>query len=421
MPILYVHGVNVRSRDRFLQVEAMLRQWVCPEISSRPEAVTIDDAYWGDLGVSLAWGGASRPRSRLLGMGAIDKALPLRERAGLASSIAEPLPQGARATAAPGLAGGFGARSTVPRPSALAPGALADVILDLVMQGPPALDDSRRAEAAVVADRIAHDGALRPRLLASADAAAELDLLIDALASSGLAAQVQGGVLAMGGPGVLQRWAAGLKERWSRLDDLPLYAASVGLLEARKWAHGAISNLMGDVVSYVLSREDAGPGPIAQRVLDKLDVLHRQRKADDDALIVLTHSMGGQIVYDLVSKWLPRMPAADRPHIHFWCATASQVGFFEEAKFFAASDRSVREPQRVAFPGVALGHWWNVWDPNDVLSFTAQGIFEGVDDEAYDSGMPLTRAHGGYLDYPSFYRRLGAKLRAAQTADWKRS
>ena len=115
----------------------------------------------------------------------------------------------------------------------------------------------------------------------------------------------------------------------------------------------------------------------------------------------------------------PRLPGPRPLRIDFWCATASQVGFFEEAKLFLASDRAVHAPAKVPFPAQALGVWWNVWDPNDVLSFTGRDIFERVDDAAYDSGMPLTRAHGGYLQRRSFYRALGDKLRAAAAAGWK--
>jgi hypothetical protein len=417
VPILYVHGVNVRDRTRFEHVKSMLRQWVCPALGTRPDAVTIDDAFWGDLGVKLAWGGVSRPRSRILGMGTPGD-VTTRQRGGVVASLDGALPAGGDVARPTGVVGGFGAVGrAMPRPSSLEPDALADMLLDWIpdeMSAPPT-----RALAAARVMEVAHDAALRVRLRGCADATAELELLGDTLTMPPSGDAVAG-VVAMGSGSLLQRWKARIVEGWSRLDDLPAYAASAALLEARKWAHGAVSNLVGDVVAYVLSRQGGGPGPIAQRVLDKIDELHAKRTPDDDALVVLTHSMGGQIVFDVVSRWLPARPAAGRPRVDFWCATASQVGFFEEAKFLLTSDANVGAPQRAAFPDAALGRWWNVWDPNDVLSFTAGAIFDGVDDEAYDSGMPLTRAHGGYLDYPSFYRRFADKLRAAKAAGWRR-
>ena len=76
---------------------------------------------------------------------------------------------------------------------------------------------------------------------------------------------------------------------------------------------------------------------------------------------------------------------------------------------------------KVPFPDRRiLGGWWNVWDHSDFISYTAESVFEGVDDERYDSGMSVLRAHGGYLVRASFYRRFAAKLEDARRWDWWR-
>src|SRR5690349_12940505 len=72
MPILYVHGVNTRSRDGFFALRKYLERHIAPAISSDPKSVLIDDVYWGDLAATFAWDGESRPRSRLLGQGAAE-------------------------------------------------------------------------------------------------------------------------------------------------------------------------------------------------------------------------------------------------------------------------------------------------------------------------------------------------------------
>jgi hypothetical protein len=60
-----------------------------------------------------------------------------------------------------------------------------------------------------------------------------------------------------------------------------------------------------------------------------------------------------------------------------------------------------------------LSHWWNVWDHNDIISFTTKGIFaDGIDDEDFWSGKSVVAAHGGYLERPSFYRLFADKLKA---------
>jgi hypothetical protein len=130
--------------------------------------------------------------------------------------------------------------------------------------------------------------------------------------------------------------------------------------------------------------------------------------------------MGGQIVYDSVTDFLPNGPDKNL-RVDYWCATASQVGLFEELKLFRASSSSYLAGTPVPFPDRRyLGGWWNVWDHNDFLSFTVKGIVSGVDDESFDSGKGLTSAHSGYLVRPSFYRRLADKLARARNGGWGR-
>jgi hypothetical protein len=129
--------------------------------------------------------------------------------------------------------------------------------------------------------------------------------------------------------------------------------------------------------------------------------------------------MGGQIVYDTVTSFLPSAPELADIRIDFWCAAASQVGFFEEAKLFLARQDQYRQGNPVPFPKKHLGVWWNVWDYNDVISFTVKDIIRGVDDEPNSSGMSLISAHGGYLQRPSFFRRFANKVQAAAEQGWR--
>lgn len=177
---------------------------------------------------------------------------------------------------------------------------------------------------------------------------------------------------------------------------------------------------IGDVMTYIATRGTAqAPGPIIERVLDGLEVAAFAADSRDEPLVVLTHSMGGQIVYDLVTHFLPRMPQHRGLRIDYWCAAASQVGFFEELGLFLESD-----PDRGAGlteltplpPAEHLGGWWNVWDHADLLSFRAEGIFAGVDDSAFFASGSLATDHNKYLVQPSFYRQLGEHLRDSLAA-----
>jgi hypothetical protein len=83
--------------------------------------------------------------------------------------------------------------------------------------------------------------------------------------------------------------------------------------------------------------------------------------------------------------------------------------------FIASSpDFSKASGSRTPVAKTNLDRWWNLWDRNDIISFTTAGIFaDGIDDEEYWSGTSLAAAHGGYLERPSFYRRFADKLKAA--------
>jgi hypothetical protein len=200
--------------------------------------------------------------------------------------------------------------------------------------------------------------------------------------------------------------------------------------EVRRPFNDLVTLFLGDVFVYLTRRGGpaAGgtvPGPIPQALLDGLTKARQLQvqTGGDEPLVVLTHSMGGQIVYDAVTHFLPNLPEHVGTRIDFWCATASQVGLFEEMKLFLASNPAHGKPPKpkVPFPDRRqLGAWWNVWDHNDFISFTAEEIFEGVDDESYATGYSLIEAHSGYLKRPSFFRRFAEKLQVAKSKNWYR-
>ena len=181
---------------------------------------------------------------------------------------------------------------------------------------------------------------------------------------------------------------------------------------------------LGDVLTYVARRGTAdAPGPIPQRVLAGLETAAFAAASRGEPLVVVTHSMGGQVLYDVLTHFLPRMPQHRHIRVDFWCATASQVGFFEELGLFLESTRDhgggtgVRTP----LPSPAhLGGWWNVWDHADLLSFRADGIFEGVDDAAFFTGGTLASEHNRYLASVPFHQMLADKIRGSLAVEDRR-
>ena len=446
MPVLYVHGVNTRSHERFLCIEPLLRRLVAPAISDDPDTVPIQDYYWGDLGINLAWDGASRPRTRLLGMGAggdssdlVSRVLAVDEN----ERAVRQLPTGsAPARASGGLASsGLGAprfAAAIPHLSQFSKEELSDLLAGLILRS---FDESKqlaRTNTDSVEDREARGQELarqRANLLLAVDTVVadpqtyqvlagkptgqELDVLLE------LIRKEAAGQRELAGMGVGNFWSV-LKDRAaeavSRANETPGYLASTLAAEIRPKLNELVSNFIGDVFVYLKGRDDprSAPGRILTGLATALKGAHHLKKSrNGEPLVVLSHSMGGQLIWDAVTWLLPSAEDTRNLRIDFWCATASQVGFFEEAKLFAASESAFGPGKSVPFPSRHLGVWWNVWDHNDFLSFTAKDICAGVDDGPYDSGSSLVGAHGAYLDRPSFYRAFARKLAAAKANGFK--
>jgi hypothetical protein len=212
---------------------------------------------------------------------------------------------------------------------------------------------------------------------------------------------------------------------------LPLRRSRSHLLaDLRRPLNQLVAQFFGDIVSYLNFRGDAAnPGPIPLRILDTLATAQQTKELTGEPIIVVTNSMGGQIMYDIVTYFLPALCAtlpqsgADPRlgkysgiRVDFWCSVAAQVGLFEELKLFLASQPaySKEHGNRVPFPDQQyLGTWWNVWDVADVISYGVHDIIEGVDDTPFDVGKPLLQEHIGYLQQESFYTLFAERVRQA--------
>jgi hypothetical protein len=299
MPIVFIHGVAAREgeTDAFLwgEISRQLRRYVAPVLADDADAVPLIKIYWGDLGVPLAWGGAS-----------------------------------------------------VPIPARLGP---------------------RRRPLSPMLARVTKE----------------------------------------------DRW----RELRRRSLWMPTHLASKAAAHARLLMSGEAVSFLGDAMAYFAARgTPADPGPIMRRAMAGLEQARVHQVArGGEPLVVFSHSMGGQIIYELLTSFLPARDPAPELRVDFWAAASSQIGLFEEMKLFAASDPAHSPGHPVPRPGAnMLGHWWNVWDPDDFLSFSVKGIVDGADDDYYTSGLGFARAHFGILRQPSFYALFGDKLRAALKA-----
>jgi hypothetical protein len=426
MPILYVHGVNTRTREPFENgIRRYLRRYVAPAISDDPATVMIEQAFWGDVAVKFAFDGVSRPRSQLLGQGADEIA----DISGLhkvlaAATLNEYVAEWPSAAPSPSdalIGGSAPASDPTASPISLdsfSEDELSDLLAGII--GAVVPNETERCRLTIAADEVSRDARIRAKLSQEQSAEVQVAILLDAIQARSTEGQV---LLAQGFADWVGRVRDRVGEAVRRSVSFPVYAASVVAAELRKPLHELVSLFIGDAFHYLHTRLDGtGPGVIPRRVLDQLMLARsNQRERNGEKIVVLSHSMGGQIVYDAVSHFLPSNEAYADIRVDFWCATASQVGFFEEAKLFLASDPQYGAASLVPLPHKNLGAWWNAWDPNDILSFKASGVFQEVDDEPYSSGMSLLSAHGGYLERPSFYRQWAEKLGRAAARGWRPS
>jgi hypothetical protein len=172
---------------------------------------------------------------------------------------------------------------------------------------------------------------------------------------------------------------------------------STGLGSRRAGLHKRFALFIADVFVYLKERGNSNdPGSIVAKVLDAF-------KKDEPTLVV-THSMGGNIFYDVISHFAPKT------NVTAWMSVGGQVGFFEYHRLFLKSGKERFTGQKVAKP--IAGPWLNVYDPIDPFAFLAGPVFDGVEDYEFVTGSNIKNAHSDYFIKEEFYNRAGVRLGA---------
>ncbi|SIN44424.1 hypothetical protein [Micromonospora cremea] len=200
--------------------------------------------------------------------------------------------------------------------------------------------------------------------------------------------------------GRLRRLMRGGVDRLRRVVGAP-GEASISAL--RVLSGRPVSHLVGDLLTYLARRgTPADPGPIVRTVLDDLRAAAAEA-GPGRPLVVIAHSMGGNIMYDLLTHFAPDL------RVDTLVTVGSQVALFEELKLFGESDPSISGADgfRVRRPA-AIGRWINLVDRSDLLGYQAGKVFDGVEDYGYPTHAVW--AHSAYFRQPNFYARLGRKL-----------
>ncbi|MEU7869988.1 hypothetical protein [Dactylosporangium sp. NPDC049140] len=388
MALVFVHGIGNRSGaayDRKVAFrDALFRRFLLdrafPELTGSP----ILNPVWGGLGARLAWDHASAPGIR----------------PGERLGPDDPFVADVMSVTDPGRTGQPLVR--VARDDLRDAIDLLYTMLDLRGRGADEITDLADLAADLVDWCDRQEGAEGPRLGPVDDDRELLELLVRAAAPQ--PAQAEGSETLGGRRRVREVARAALvaavnRYRQQNVGPPVRYAAAA----LRRLAGRPISLLIGDVMVYLGGRgTPAEPGPIVALVAAALDAGRR-----DGPLVVVAHSMGGNIAYDVLSHFRPDI------QVDTLITVGSQVGLFEELKLFGGSDPAVPDPRRpLVAPPANVTRWINVVDRGDVLAYRAAPIFGGAEDYDYPSDAPW--AHGAYFQQPNFHARLAERARKAR-------
>lgn len=406
MPLVFVHGVANRAGTDYdagaATRDALFRQFLLQGHSRSDGApIQIVNPYWGELGGKLHWNGASLPLEEFQALGAHDAAL-----VELDAGAAPARDLGSEAADEPILA--VARRSLVEAVDLL-------WSASAITSGQQPDSQARETDAAELAALAAPVHAYaatnpHPGWLSAVHSDQEfltrLEREVDAARTA-----IPGVQDAPAGPPPNEWEGLGIGSAWQVLrrgaDRLARAVVSMVGREASDRLRPAVvpslSRFLGDVFVYLHQQSDAA-GPIRDLVGAAIRTA-AAAATDTDPLVVVAHSMGGNITYDLLSRELSDVP------VPVLVTAGTQVGFFEELKLFRSSDPGIPAPgtaQKVPRPD-NIGRWVNIFDYSDVLGFEIGSVIDGVEDYSYQTGS-LLKAHSQYFLQPSFHERLAARV-----------
>jgi hypothetical protein len=388
MPLVFVHGVNVRLDQNYQTAvnarDEMFRAHLLTAISKDWPKSSILNPYWGRYGGKFAWNFASSPRRATETLGAAEH---------LASALAAQF----AGTPSTGTALLELAR-TEGLPSAL------DTLFLCAAEG---LQHASMQEVARLGRDLYTWSLTNSRPAWLLEVANDIQLIQRlSLEAEPAASPQRSQEERLGGRGDQFHT---LREALDRLAfAVPALVSGGVAYHLRRASRHVIENFTGDILAYLDGRKaGANPGEIVTTVLQSLERAAKEATSTGAPLIVVAHSMGGNIVYDILSYFRPDLP------VDLLVTVGSQTGVFAELRRFLISTSDVPGQGGDKLP--ALSHvkrWLNIFDHKDLLGFAAEEIFNGVRDYAYDTGRGLLASHTRYFQRLSFHHFLSE--RAAQ-------
>ncbi|GAA1560721.1 hypothetical protein GCM10009827_097530 [Dactylosporangium maewongense] len=386
MAVVYVHGVGNRFESPSDATgntrDTLLRTLLLPALFTRPDNVEIISPYWGADGATFAWDLESANLTGIERLGPDD--------AGWISAALGGDPADVE-TALLALA-------KISLPDAV------DLLYSVADQGPgtsSALLDFAPTVVKYCQRQIClqPDGSQLDRFPWLAHVRNDRELVRQLYAES---LPADGPLLEQLGDGDdVQHALARVLGRIRR--ELLAAPAGAAVSGARRLFGRTVATLFGDVATYLEARGTAEhPGPIVVDVITGLERAVRAT-APGEPLVVLAHSMGGNIVYDVLTHFRPDL------RVDVLVTIGTQVALFEELKLFRHKRVDVTRAAGLRMPlPPGVRQWLNVVDVADPLAYRASVVFDGVTDYLYPSGAAW--AHTAYLRQPNFHARLAARL-----------
>jgi hypothetical protein len=183
----------------------------------------------------------------------------------------------------------------------------------------------------------------------------------------------------------------------------------------RKPLSNQVALFLGDIFVYLRWREadyDSGTyARIFRPIID--DLVRANSQPDSERLIVVGHSLGAVILYDLLTDDRALEEIAERSgkplQIDLLASVGAQPGLFADMGLY---DRQRDAAGKLPRPA-CVQRWINVYDYTDVLSFKAEPFFSGVKDYEFNNVTGVLEAHTTYFQRPSFYKRFRKRLEEA--------
>jgi tellurite resistance protein len=442
MPLVFVHGVNVRqgetqqekanfqksvdARDNFFRTIGIAG------LVPPPTRLHIENPYWGEHAAKFAYDLASIPAASTETFGPTDDLM--------AQVLAETVPFDVAAELEEKPGGETAILLTLARKHSLAH-AIDTVVAAATVRGAAAdgnVDAQQREEMAQFAAEALAFAAANPDtswLDATHPVTGQPRFQTDIDFLEGLAERVQAARAARADAGVETFGIAGmldlLKGAAQNMTDVAkrtfkaVVTATAGTLVGatggaviggapevlvrtlRPLATQRAGIFLGDIFTYLAGRgTKQAPGPIVEVVIAALENAVAQKTAQDDKLTIVAHSMGGNIIYDVLTHYRPDI------HVDLLVTVGSQVALFKELSLYqedADGNQDIVPPALIPKPE-NVGAWLNVFDPMDVLGFGIEGVFKDAKDFAFSNQASLLDAHSLYFVRPTFHQRLRARM-----------